>query len=284
VKIKKPLLGAHVSVAGGLYEGIENAERLGAEVIQIFGASPRQWRVVLPAPTDIKRYRDAVRKSRVSLVYLHAPYLINLATENKALYKKSLGNLIAHLKIASLISARGLIFHLGSFKGEDRKAALRRIISGMNTALREVPGRAMLIMENSSGGGGKIGSTLSEMAELSRSAKSGRVDICLDTAHAYAAGEIRYERPSNIREFFSKWQSDIGLEKLEVIHANDSKSLFGSYLDRHENIGQGQIGLRGFRNLAREKILWDKGWILEVPGFEDSGPDKRNLDILKELF
>ena len=276
-------MGAHVSAAGGLSQSIKNAEGLGAETIQIFGASPRQWKTKLPSRADVKKYKETLKKSNVQSVYLHAAYLVNLAAADPGLYEKSVENLSAHLKITELIGAKGLIFHLGSDVGSDRSPALNRVISGMKVVMKNVPGKSKLLMENSSGGGRKVGASPEEIGELLKGVPSRRVGVCLDTAHAYEAGEISYT-PKGIGDFLRRWEAHIGLRNLIVVHANDSKTAFASGVDRHENIGQGYIGLKGFRNLAKEKNLWKMDWILEVPGFTNNGPDKKNLDTLRNCF
>jgi deoxyribonuclease-4 len=278
-----PRLGTHVSAAGGLFRVVENAEKIGAKTIQIFGASPRQWNVRLPLRVEVEKYHKALLGSSVESVYLHASYLVNLASADQDLYKKSVQNLSLHLKITELIGAKGLIFHLGSNSDSDRKAAVNRIVDGMRAVLGNIPGKSMLLMENSSGGGGKIGASPEEIGELLRSMRSKRAGVCFDTAHAYEAGEIDYTS-GGIAVFLKRWGTSIGLENLVVIHANDSKTTFASNADRHENIGQGHIGLRGLKNLAKEKVLWSKDWILEVPGFDGRGPDKQNLDLLRSCF
>ncbi len=278
----KPYLGAHVSAAGGYYKAIEKARELGANTIQIFGASPRQWKATVPSVEDIKKYKEALRKSEVKSIYLHAAYLANLAG-NEELYKKSVDNLSLHLKIACALNADGLIFHIGSSRESDAAGARKRIVKGMKEVLGKVKGSAKLVMENASGGGGKIGSTLEELADLHRAINSKRVGMCLDTAHIFEAGILDFT-PGEIKKFFDEWDKTIGMENLVVLHANDSKTVFGSGSDRHENIGEGEIGLDGFKNLAGERRLRHTSWILEVPGFDGNGPDKRNLDILKSCF
>lgn len=276
----KPYLGAHVSAAGGHYRAIERAEELGANTIQIFGASPRQWRVNLPSAQDIQQYRGALSKSQVKSVYLHAAYLVNLAGGDD-LYKKSVANLSLHLKVAHALGADGLIFHIGSSKEKDRGMA--EVVRGMREVLHNVRSSTKLIMENASGGGGKIGSTFDDLMYLYRTMNSERVGICLDTAHAFEAGILDFT-PSGTKQFFDKWDKEIGIKSLVALHVNDSKTQFGSGSDRHENLGEGEIGLDGFRSLAKERRLEHTSWILEVPGFEGTGPDRRNLDILKSCF
>lgn len=281
--MKRPNLGAHVKAAGGLYRSVENAQAIGAETIQIFGASPRQWRAKTPSKDVVLRFKEEFKNSNIQSVYLHAAYLVNLATSDKDLHKKSVENLAIHFEIANMIGAKGLVFHIGSDKGLNREEALMRVVNGMEQVLKKVSGETLLIMENSSGGGGKIGSDLFEIGKLLKMIKSKRVKICLDTAHAFEAGKIKYES-AEIKKYFDKWEKEIGIDNLVVLHANDSKTAYGSNIDRHENIGEGYIGKTGFKNLVREKRLWNKDWILEVPGFDGKGPDKKNLEILKSCF
>jgi deoxyribonuclease-4 len=281
----RPKLGAHVSAAGGLYKSIENARDIGAECIQIFGASPRTWRGVLPAAEQIKKFRAAAREAGIQNIYLHASYLVNLASAKVYNREQSVLSLIDHLKIAELIGARGLIFHLGSSgEGGDIVAAKKYTIEGINKILKAVPGKTKLILENSAGGGAKLGFTFHEIGELFHGAKSGRLGICFDTAHGFEAGLIDDYTPEKIKKLFADFDREIGLEHLLVLHINDSKTAFASHHDRHENLGEGLIGLAGFKNLAGDKRLSLADWILEVPGFDNLGPDTKNVNILKNLF
>lgn len=281
----KPKLGAHVSAAGGLYNAIENAKKIGAQCIQIFGASPRMWRTKMPTQEIIDRFKKAAEESGMDSVYLHASYLVNLASSDGQQRSNSIGNLIDHLRISDLIGARGLIFHLGSSGEEpDKDIAIKKTVEGMKEVLKIVPGKTLLIMENSAGGGNKLGSKFSEMGKILRSLESDRVKICLDTAHIFESGGIEEYSKKNIKKLFDEFDQEIGLKNLIALHVNDSKTEFNSHHDRHENLGEGCIGIEGFKNLAKEKRLWDKDWLLEVPGFDDNGPDKKNMDILKSLF
>jgi deoxyribonuclease-4 len=274
----KPLIGAHVSVAGGLYKCFENAYRIGAQAVQIFGSSPRAWTTKQPSAQDIETYEEAKRKSEVKAVFLHAPYLVNLATDNDELYEKSIVNLSSHLKIATAIGADGLIFHIGS--GEN----MERVVAGIKQVLKNVPGKTPLVIENSAAGGKKVGARPEDIGAIMKKVGSSRVKMCLDTAHIFEAGEIESYTPANIKKLLDRIDGSIGLENLVALHANDSKTLFNSHHDRHENIGEGHIGLVGFKNLAKEKRIAHTAWLLEVPGFDGEGPDKKNVDILKKLF
>lgn len=271
-----PIIGAHVSVAGGLAAGIDHAKHIGAEAIQIFGSSPRQWQTAFPSKENVLAYKKALSGSDVQAVYLHAAYLANPAGEKPDLWQKSIQSLADHLKIVEMIGADGLIFHTGS-------GNIRRVSQAIREVLKLIPGKSRLLIENSSGGGQKVGTTIDQLAEIFHAVDSGRVKFCLDTAHAFEAGVLEYT-PEKIESFFDEWDAKVGLENLVALHANDSKTKFGSHSDRHENIGEGYIGMEGFKNLAKEKRLHDKVWLLEVPGFDDLGPDKRNVDILTSLF
>jgi deoxyribonuclease-4 len=279
-----PRIGGHVSASGGLWKAIDRGEVIGARVIQIYGASPRMWRAPLPKKVDAMRFQSVRSESSIAAVYLHAAYLVNLASSSQDLYKKSVESLIAHLKIAGALGARGLIFHVGSGKGMDTERAIEQEIKGMKEVLDSVPGETFLIMENSAGGGSKIGSGINEIAQLLDGVCHPRVKVCFDTAHAFEAGLVGEYTPQTVRDFCNEWDRKIGLSELVVLHVNDSKTESGSHHDRHENIGEGYIGLSGFRALAKERRFWDKDWILEVPGFSSNGPDKKNIGIVSSLF
>ena len=279
----KPKIGAHVSTAGGLWTAFGRAKEIGADCIQIFGASPRTWQTKLPNEDEINKFKEEGKRTGIGPAYLHASYLVNLGSPNPELVSKSIRNLSDHLKIAELIGAAGLIFHIGSSTGMDKEKSLNQAISGMKKVLANVPGKSFLVMENTAGGGEKIGKTIEELAFIFKKIGSKRVKICLDTAHAFESGIVKYDA-GNIKAFANRVDKEIGLENVVAIHANDSKTLWNSHNDRHENIGEGYVGLPGFKALAKEKRLWDKAWLLEVPGFDNNGPDKRNIKILKSYF
>ena len=283
-KQKQPLIGAHVAAAGGLYHAIENAKAIGAEAIQIFGASPRQWYAKVPSDADVRKYAELLKESGVGAVYLHGAYLVNLASPDEGLRAKSIKNMTEHLKIAARIEADGLIFHVGSGKDMPKTEAIKKILSGMKAILKAVPGKVMLVMENTAGGGQKIGSNPLEYGEIMSVLDSNRVKVCIDTAHSFEAGLIEEYTSPNIKRFLDEWDREVGLENVVALHVNDSKTVFNSHHDRHENIGEGYIGLQGFKNLAKEKRLNHTAWLLEVPGFDNEGPDKKNVDILKACF
>ncbi|MDO8466828.1 MAG: deoxyribonuclease IV [bacterium] len=279
-----PIIGAHVSTNGGLSKCFENAAAMGAKAIQIFGSSPQQWFTKMPTAEAIQDFTSKKTNAGSPPVYLHAGYLVNLTSPNPINREKSIKSLAEHYQIAQSLNAEGLIFHLGSFGEEGHEKGLKNLISGIREVLKKVPGNARLILENSAGGGNKLGKTLEELAEIFEGVNSPRAKFCFDTAHAFEAGMIGYESAKKVEEFFNLWDKKIGIGNIEVLHSNDSKTIFESHNDRHENIGQGEIGKKGFTNLAKEKRLHGKVWLLEVPGEDDRGPDKENIEKLKALF
>lgn len=282
--MSKLTVGAHVSAAGGIANAAVRAEKLSAKALQTFGSSPRQWLTRFPNREEVKKFKKLVVKARIWPVFLHAIYLINLASSRPEIYKKSLASLTDHLRIARAIEAEGLIFHLGSSKGWSRKDALEQTIRGMEQILRAVPGSTKLIMENSAGGGSKLGSEVTDLKYIMEGVNSPRIKVCFDTAHALAAGIINDYTATNIKALVKRWDRALGIDNLVVVHANDSKGAAGSHRDRHANIGEGYIGLKGFQNLAREESLRSRPWIVETPGFHKGGPGKKNIDLLRSCL
>jgi deoxyribonuclease IV len=277
-------IGAHVSAAGGLHKAIENAQKIDANTIQIFGSSPRQWRVGLPDKKEINLFKEDIKKSNIGPVFLHAPYLVNIATPDDIIRDKSIINLIGQMKIAEAISAEGVIFHIGTRKDLEIKDALKKCSAAIKIILQKVPGKAKILIENNAGEGKKVGTTPEEIGIIIKQVKSDRVGICIDTAHSFESGIIDEYSPKKIKVFFDTWEKEVGKNKIAVLHINDSKTLANSHHDRHENIGEGHIGLKGFKNLAKEKRILNIPWILEVPGFNNEGADKKNINLLKSLF
>lgn len=278
------MIGAHVSAAGGLYHAFINAEKIGAECIQIFGGSPKMWRARAQTEAELKKYSEAQKLSSVGHVYLHASYLVNLGSDKGANRENSVLSLIDHMAIAEQIKAQGVIFHLGSSMSGTKEDAFEFTVTGMKEVLKHVPGETFLIMENSAGGGHKLGLDFAEVGAIMKKVGSKRVKVCLDTAHIFEAGGIDEYSKAKVKKLFDDFDRHIGLDNLIALHVNDSKTPYNSHHDRHENIGDGHIGLDGFKNLAADKRLHGLDWLLEVPGRDNSGPDRENIEILKSCF
>jgi deoxyribonuclease-4 len=275
-------VGAHVGSSGGLTTAFERAEAIGAETIQIFGAPPQQWRRRKIREDECAAFKEMMPQTGIQPVFIHGTYLINLATESPDQLAKSTEALAGDLNLASAIGAKGVIFHVGSHKGVGFEQVLAQIVKALRGVLESTPDDAWIILENSAGMGGSVGSKLTELGAIIKACKSDRLRVCIDTEHAYAAGYNIADK-KGIEEAMVEFEREIGLERLVAVHANDSKIPLGGGVDRHDNIGEGHIGRAGFEVIMAHKAFADVPFLLEVPGFEKQGPDKPNVDALKEI-
>jgi deoxyribonuclease IV len=278
----RPKIGAHVSSSGGVHTAIDRAMDMGAEAIQIFSGAPYAWKRKNYTPAEVDAYKKKVEETGVAPAFIHGLYLVNLASSDPALLARSYDALVAEMKAAALIDARGVIFHIGSHKGAGYEALLGQVVEYVQRII-ENTAEAWLILENAAGMGGAIGSKFAELGTIIRESGSDRVKVCLDTQHSFAAGHDVKTR-TGLDKMLEEFDRDVGLERLVAIHANDSKCPLGGGIDRHENIGEGHIGREGFENLLSHPALAETPFLLEVPGFDgDSGPDRENVEILKSL-
>ncbi len=275
-------IGAHVRSSGGLTTAFERAKTIGAETIQIFGAPPQMWRRRKIREDECKELRALMAETEIGPVFIHGPYLINLATQDPELLTKSTDALSGDLRLASAIGAAGVIFHVGSHKGAGFGHVLPQIVDALHKVLDETPDDAQIILENSAGMGGSVGSKFDELGAIIKGVASARLKVCLDTEHAYAAG-YNVAVDDGLAETIAEFEREIGLEPLVAVHANDSKIELGGGVDRHENIGEGHIGREGFKVIMAHPALRNVPFLLEVPGLDGEGPDKPNIDILKKL-
>jgi deoxyribonuclease-4 len=275
-------IGAHVSSAASLDKCVERACDIGAEAIQLFASAPQSWRPGAHTEDEFARYRERASACGIQNSFLHAIYLINLATDNPELLGRSIGSLKMALKIASEMRARGVIFHVGSHKGSGFPGVLPQILEAVSDILAGTPPESWLILENSAGMGGSIGSSCAELGAIIKGVGDDRLKVCLDTCHALAAGyEIRTR--AGIDATMAEFDREIGLGRLVAVHANDSKVDLNGGKDRHENIGEGFIGEEGFLTLFGHPAFADMPLLLEVPGFEHKGPDRQNVDLLRSI-
>jgi len=255
--------------------------------LQIFSSSPRTWLAVMPAASTITAFKAAALKHKVKPVFIHAKYLVNLASDNKSLEAISIKSLIHDLNVADAIGAAGVIVHLGSHQGRGFAAVKQQLVENITKVLQDSKGSAMFLIENSAGQRGKIASQLDEISLLLKAINNQRLGWCLDTCHAWVAGFTCGKASGNGAD-----QNDIVatakklriLDKLMVLHVNDSRDPFSSGRDRHDNLGEGQMGKEILSAYVNHPELKHLPLILEVPGFDSNGPDKKNLDILKNLI
>ena len=275
-------IGAHVSAAVSFDKAIDRAQEIGAEAVQIFVSGPTTWRMRVPLPEECRAFRDKSKAAGIVPAFFHGVYLINLGSPNPELVAKGVESLIKYQEAAALLGAAGTIFHVGSHKGQGFDAVLPQVVRAMHAVLEGMPQGVSLIIENSAGMGQSIGSSFGEMGVIIRAVGSERVQVCLDTQHCFANG-YNVAAKGGLDAAMEEFDREIGLGRLVAVHANDSQCALEGGLDRHENIGEGHIGREGFEAIMAHPAMQAPVFLLEVPGFEGGGPDKRNVDILKQM-
>jgi deoxyribonuclease-4 len=275
-------IGAHISAAGGIDLAIDRAVLMGSDTIQIFGSPPQSLLPPKHTEESLAKFRDKAKKSQIKPIFLHAPYLINLASPKPSHAEVSIKTLILALDLVSSLGAEGVIFHTGSALTSKFEDVKDQVAQAMSRILKTSSGSAKLIIENSAGGGESVGDEPSEIGFFIKSLRDPRLTTCLDTQHAFATG-YNLTKKDEVSRLVEDIDREIGLDRLVALHANDSKVPLGSRRDRHENIGQGLIGKEGFALLKKDPALSKLPWIIEVPGFADKGPDKENLEILRSI-
>ena len=273
-------IGAHVSIAGKIYDAIPRARALGCECLQIFYGSPRQWRLVSYPFGDLAEFRRRRAEAGLDPLVAHAPYLVNLGSADPRLRQRSIAALAHALQGMDALQGLGVITHVGSAMGRPWPEARARVVQAIRSALRE-SARARILLEGSAGG--SLGGTFEELREiLDETGEDRRLGICLDSAHLFAAGwDLR--TPAGVSAMVEACDRSVGLRRLRALHLNDSKAPLGSHLDRHENIGEGTIGRAGFRAILAHPALRDLPSFIETPGFDRAGPDRKNVQRLKRL-
>ena len=276
------LFGAQVKQAGGLVAALRRAEAMGAQVMQVFAQSPRQWRHPEGNAERAVAFSEAWPASPVvRKVVCHAPYLINLGTADPEMYERSRACLAENLRAAAAMGASGLVLHLGSHLGAGIDARLDTIAAALRSALDEAD--CPLLLENTAGAGGTIGRSFEELARvIDRADGDARLSVCLDTQHAWAAG-MSFETVAAADELVAEIDRTVGLDRLACLHVNDSKVPRAAGLDRHENVGRGMIGRPAFRALLGHPRLQGLPAVLEVPGTDNHGTDARELRIVRRL-
>jgi deoxyribonuclease IV len=277
-----PLLGAHVDSSGGLHLAFERAAAMGAEAIQVHPTPPGFWGSPKLDEERISKFKEAAATHGNPPFYFHAVYLINLAGDDPAMRQRSESTLSGYLKAADDLGISGVIFHTGSHKGAGFEARLPNIVEHLKHVMdRADPKVARLVIENNAGLGGCVGARFEEIAQMLTALGDPRASVCFDTCHAFASGYDE-RTAADVSDTLDELDKVVGLDRVEVIHCNDSVTGLGSNRDRHANIGAGQIGEEGFRALLREPRLASLPFILEVPG-AGGGPDAEQVEVLRRL-
>ncbi|MFH1610495.1 MAG: deoxyribonuclease IV [Patescibacteria group bacterium] len=274
------LIGAHISVAGGVQNAPQNAHDIGCEVFQFFSRSPRGGKAPELTLEIIKEFKDNLKKYNQKECYIHAPYYINLASSKKNIYHGSVSVLREELERGSKLGAKYLMTHLGSAKDIGQEKSIKQMAKGISEVLKGHAGSCQFLVEMSAGSGQIIGDTFEEIRDIFKNIKQAKkIGICYDTAHAFESGyDIRDKK--SVKKTLDEFNKTLGLDKLKLIHLNDSKTDLGSRVDRHEHIGKGKIGLKGFSALLSDRRLKNINLILETPAGKEMLDD---VGVLKRM-
>lgn len=280
-------IGAHVKASGGLLACLERGQAMGCDVIQLFTQSPRMWRAAAHDPATLAAYREAQAvHPTVRATFCHATYLVNLAAAQEELAEKSERCLTENLVTATAIGSAGLVLHVGSHRGAGLEAVRAQVVDALRRALDTAEDRSgspacPLLLENAAGAGGTVGRSFDELAVLLDAADDARLGVCLDTQHLFASG-VAFGTPDEADAALAGLDRSVGLERLGCVHLNDSKVPFGANRDRHENLGEGEIGREALACLLGHPALQAVPAILEVPGDGD-GPRAKDVTLAKEI-
>lgn len=279
-----PRFGAHESVAGGLHLAFDRIEQAGGEALQIFTRNQRQWRPSPLSEEEIRLFRASWQQHPGMPVASHASYLINLATGKAELAAKSMQALAAELERCNLLGIPSAVLHPGSHGGDGIDVGLRRVVAALDQVLDEHDGDTMVLLETTAGQGTGMGATFEELGYILANCRHGdRLGVCLDTCHIFAAGyDIRSAEGYDTT--MARFDEAIGLDRLQFFHLNDSKKGVGARVDRHEHIGQGEIGLEGFGYLVNDPRFADHPMTLETPKGKELAEDRENLQRLRDLL
>ncbi|MGD0885269.1 MAG: deoxyribonuclease IV [Thermodesulfovibrionales bacterium] len=280
---QKRRLGVHTSIAGGVHFSMERAKVLGCNTVQIFSHNPRTWSVS-PIPEDaILLFKELRKAYDIDPVFIHSSYLINLASPSSNIRGKSANLLIQEMDLADVLDADYVVLHTGSASQVAEAAARKTAIATLREVSKKRYRKASILLENTAGERGDITSRMTDLAEIIDEVESPLISgVTIDTCHAFQAG---YELTSRkgLTGMIKEIEASMGLERIKLIHLNDSKKSFHSRVDRHEHIGSGSIGKRGLQTLINHPSLMNIPLILETPkkGADD---DLKNLAVVKKLI
>jgi len=276
-------VGVHTSIAGGISQAVERAVSLNATTLQIFSHNPRQWQQTEITKEEARKFSSLRSRYDIRPVFIHASYLINLASTSDTILHKSIDLLSYELKCADTIGAEYVILHTGSAKGKNEKAARNRAVKAILKAAGNKHYSASLLLENTAGERGDITSSVQTLSEIIDKCNCDRIaGICIDTCHAFSSG-YNLSVDEGIEKLLSEINKYVGMDKLKLIHLNDSKRPLGAGVDRHEHIGNGYIGIRGFSKLLSNERIVKVPLILETPK-KNENDDRDNLRKVFEIL
>jgi len=274
--------GFHISIAGGFSKVVERAEVRGCETIQFFSRNPRGWKYDPLNKKEVKEFRITIKSSDLFPIFLHLPYLPNVAARNSKYYRRSINSIVEDLKRAEKLGAQYMIIHIGHRLESSEDRAIEAVFQGINQAFERVKNSVILLLENTAGQGTEIGYNFEQLRRIMDGVQEQkRMGICLDTAHSFEAG-YDLSKKDGIERTLESFDQTIGLERLHLLHLNDSKTPLGSRKDRHWHIGEGYIGLEGFRTLINHPLLRHLPGIMETPR-KDTVEDLKNMEVIRSL-
>jgi deoxyribonuclease-4 len=274
--------GFHISIAGGFSKVVERAEVRGCETIQFFSRNPRGWKYGPLNNEEVREFRMAIKSSDLFPIFLHLPYLPNVAARNSKYYRRSVHSIVDDLKRAEKLGAQYLIIHIGHRMKSSEDAAIESVSQGINQAFERVKNSVTLLLENTAGQGTEIGYNFEQLRRIIDGVQEQhQVGICLDTAHAFEAG-YDLSKKEGIEKTLESFDQMVGLKRLHLLHLNDSKTPLGSRKDRHWHIGEGSIGLEGFRYLINHPSIKNLPGIMETPR-KDTMEDLKNMKVIRSL-
>jgi deoxyribonuclease-4 len=275
--------GFHISIADGFSNVVKRAEARGCETIQLFSRNPRGWRYAPLDKKDVEEFRSSTKSSGLFPVFLHLPYLPNLACQESKFYSRSINAVATDLKRAEQLGAQYLIIHIGHRLESSEDEAIEAVSQGINQAFEKVKNSVILLMENTAGQGTEIGYDFEQISKIiERVQENRRMGVCLDTAHSFEAG-YDLSKKDGIERTLESFDKAVGLKRLHLFHLNDSKTPLGSRKDRHWHIGEGYIGLEGFRYLINHPLLKHLPGIMETPR-KDTAEDLENMKVIRSLL
>ncbi len=274
--------GFHISIAGGFSRIVERAEARGCETIQFFSRNPRGWKYSPLNKKEVKAFRSSIESSHLSPIFLHMPYLPNIASSKSKFYKRSIHSIATDLQRAEHLGAHYLIIHIGHRLGASEDQAIEAVSQGIHQAFEKVKNSVVLLLENTAGQGTEIGYSFDQIKRIIDGVGDHqRMGVCLDTAHSFEAG-YDLSNKDGIERTLENLDRTIGLKRLHLLHLNDSKTPLGSRKDRHWHIGEGYIGIEGFRSLVNHPSLNHLPGIMETPR-KDTVEDLKNMKVIRSL-
>jgi deoxyribonuclease-4 len=275
------MVGFHVSISGSIDKAVDRATEIGCDTFQIFTRNPRSWKYGELDVGLVEAFRRKRAESGIDPVFGHMPYIMNLASPHDDVYGRSVESLSVGVKRCSFLGIPFLVTHLGSHLGSGPEAGVGRVVDALDTVLGDDESDVVVLLENGSGTAKRVGSRFEELSLiLSRVECPGKVAVCLDTCHAFVAGyDLR--TPEALRETLDNFDAAVGLDRIGLVHLNDSMGGMGSMFDHHEHVGLGKIGVEGFRAILDSPLI-ECPLIMETP-MDDRRDDVENLKVVRSL-